>query len=560
MENNEKALVLGIDYGTDSCRAVLTDPADGRIVAQAVSAYSRWKAGLYCDPERSMFRQHPQDYIDSLVEAMTLVRTAAGDEALSRVAGIAIDTTGSTPCAVNAQGTPLSLTPEFAENPDAMFVLWKDHTATAEAARINSVARTWGGVDFTQYEGGVYSSEWFWAKVMHIVDSSPQVAAAAATYVEHCDWMPALLCGATAPGELKRSRCAMGHKAMWHAEFGGYPSKDFLALLDPRLPDIALTLGKETFTSDAVAGKLCGVWAEKLGLPALIPVAVGAYDAHMGALGGGVAPGVLVKVMGTSTCDMIVAPRPEGGERLVRGICGQVDGSIVPGMLGYEAGQSAFGDVYAWFRRLLSWAGETVLPAIPGLDPEQRALALQGISDGIMDALEKEATAISPEESSPVALDWLNGRRTPDADQTLKGAITGLTLGTSAPAIYRALVEATAFGTRAIVERFRAEGVSIERIVGIGGVAKKSRLATQVVADVLGMPLDIVAGDQSVALGAAMFASVVAGIHKNLEAARAAMLQKIERTVEPDPARHAIYDRLYGRYVALGSFIEGEKA
>ncbi|PKL06784.1 MAG: ribulokinase [Spirochaetae bacterium HGW-Spirochaetae-9] len=540
-------LVLGIDYGTDSCRAVIIDTDDGNEIAEAVTRYPRWAEGKFCESGKNVFRQHPLDYVESLQAVMNGLRDKAGTETLSAIQGLSIDTTGSTPCAVDAAGTPLSLLPEFAQDPDAMFILWKDHSAIDEATAINRAAKSWGGEDFTKYEGGIYSSEWFWAKVMHVIKVNPGVAAAAHSFVEHCDWMPALLTGTHGLDAIKRSRCAMGHKAMWHAGFGGYPTDEFLNLLHPELSRIRATLGNETWTSDTTCGQLTEAWAEKLHLTSGIPVTVGAIDAHMGAVGGGVREGVLVKVMGTSTCDMIVGPRPGADEKLVGGICGQVDGSIIPSMLGYEAGQSAFGDVYAWFKKLLSWPIETLLPD-----------KAEEIGSRLMEALEKEAALIDAASSLPLALDWLNGRRTPDANQLLKGAITGLTLGTTAPMIYRALIEATAFGSRAIVERFRSEGVRIDRIVAIGGVAKKSPLVMQIVADVLGMPIDIVTGDQSVALGAAMFASVVAGIHPTIAEAQRRMLPPVERVIEPNKELAVLYDERYGKYVEFGRFIEGK--
>jgi len=553
--------VLGIDYGTDSCRGVIIDAAHGTEIGQAVAVYPRWSKGLYCDPLANRFRQHPLDYVESLEAVMASLLDSVGATALSAVRGIAVDTTGSTPCAVDASGVPLSLSREFSGDPDAMFVLWKDHTATAEAAKINELARGWGGVDYTRYEGGVYSSEWFWAKIMRIFRDNPRVERAAASFVEHCDWMPALLTGVRDVTAIRRSRCAMGHKAMWHADFGGYPPENFLALLHPSLSGIRQSLGKKTWTSDQSCGGLTAEWSERLHLPPGIPVAVGAYDAHMGAVGGGVGEGVLVKVMGTSTCDMTVAHKRPGTERLVGGICGQVDGSIIPSMLGYEAGQSAFGDVYAWFKRLLSWPLEAVLPGLESAeetdDSASRRLAA-ALDARLMSALEEEAARVDPESSTVLALDWLNGRRTPDADQRLTGGIVGLTLGTTAPMVYRALLEATAYGTRAIVERFRREGVEIRKVVGIGGVARKSRLGMQIVADVLDMPMDIVASDQSVALGAAMFASVAASISSSVPEAQEKMVPPIERTIRPDPIRARLYDGLYARYLRLGAFVEKE--
>ena len=552
MINTQKQYVIGIDYGTDSCRAVVTDTRNGQEIASAVARYPRWAEGLYCDAPNNQFRQHPQDYIDSLLAVMNELSAKTGDSVLPSVRGIAIDTTGSTPCLVTDHIVPLALLPQFADNPNAMFVLWKDHTATDEAIEINELAHR-SKIDFTMYEGGIYSSEWLWAKLLHIAKTAPEVMAAGVSVLEHCDWMPALLTGARSLDEIKRSRCAMGHKAMWHKSFGGYPSDDFLGKLHPELVRIKKTLGTATWTSDTTFGTLTAEWADRLHLSPGLPVAVGAYDAHMGAVGGGVEPGVFIKVMGTSTCDMIVGPPAAGKEHLVKGICGQVDGSIIPGMLGYEAGQSAFGDVYAWFKNLLMWPLEHVV--------SKNALAtgtLEEAERALMPALEKAASAIEPKASGLLALDWLNGRRTPDANQKLKGAIIGLTLGTTAPMIYRALIEATAFGARAIVERFVEENIAIQKIRAIGGVARKSPLVMQIVADVLGKPIEIAASDQSVALGAAMFAAVVAGVYTSIPEAQAAMRPAIEAVILPNPEHAKVYDQLYKNYQKLGVFIEKE--
>lgn len=566
------SLVVGLDFGTDSCRAVLVDaspvrqetPETGpdrfrsRELFSAVAAYPRWKRGEFCEPAASRYRQHPLDYLASMREVFNLLYSECGPDGMASVRGIAIDTTASTPCAVDASGVPLSMHDDFASDPDAMFILWKDHTATEEARLITDTARTWGGEDFTRYEGGVYSAEWFWAKALHILRTNRHVASRAASFVEHADWMSALLTGVTSIRDIRRSRCAMGHKALWHGSFGGYPSEEFMRLLHPDLPGIAASLGSSTFTSDTVAGYLTGEWAAALHLPPGIPVMAGSVDAHVGAVGGGVADGVLVKVMGTSTCDMIVAPRTEGDERIVQGICGQVDGSIVPGWTGYEAGQSAFGDVYAWLRDLLLWPIDHCQGVRDGMDDRAWSLVRQTVESNLIDVLSGEAQAIDPLKSGIVALDWLNGRRTPDADQGLKAAITGLTLATTPPMLFRALVEATAYGSRAIVERFAEEGLQIRRIVAVGGVARRSPFVVQTVADVLGMPVDVLASEQTVALGAAMMAAVGAGIYSSVQAAQSAMQPPVERTFTPDLGRTSVYNDLYRSYRRLGAFVEGE--
>jgi L-ribulokinase len=552
------ACVVGIDFGTDSVRSIVADATTGSVLGTSVKYYPRWAKGLYCDPVENRFRQHPLDYLESMESSVLDALRQAGSTVPARVRGIAVDTTGSTPVLADRSGKPLALSAPFAENPNAMFVLWKDHTAVTEAERLNHLARTWGGVDYTKYVGGIYSSEWFWAKVTHILETDSVVAQAAVTIVEHCDWIPAVLTGASDLAQLKRSRCAAGHKALWHAEFGGYPSDAFLAKLNPGLPALKQTLGTETFTSDTPFGTLSAEWAAKLGLPRETVVAVGAFDAHMGAVGGGIGKNRLLKVMGTSTCDMVVAAPENQPERLVSGICGQVDGSVIPGMIGYEAGQSAFGDVYAWFKAILSWPLETILPTLPGISDGVKRDVAERIAEKIIPALEQGAAALNIEETVPVALDWMNGRRTPDANQRLTGAIAGIRLGTDAPRIYRSLVEATAFGSRAIVERFRAQGTRIDGAIAIGGVAKKSRFVMQTIADVMNMEVTVAAGDQTVALGAAMFAATAAGLYDKVEAAQQAMSSGTESVYRPDPDRAKRYDRLYRDYLALGAFVENE--
>jgi len=551
------SLVLGIDFGTDSVRTVVVRAADGAILGSGVKQYPRWQKGLFCDPLENRFRQHPLDYLETMEASAIEALGEAGRNAAARVRGIAVDTTGSTPVFADARGRPLSLRSGFEENPNAMFILWKDHTAVAEAEEINQLARSWGGPDFTRYVGGIYSSEWFWAKALHVLRLDPAVAEAAATILEHCDWMPAVLTGCEDLSAVRRSRCAAGHKAMWHASYGGYPADEFLARLHPRLPALKATLGRETFTADTPFGTLSPQWATRLGLPRDVVVAVGAFDAHIGAVGAGIRPNRMVKVMGTSTCDVLVVPKGKGPEKLVQGICGQVDGSVVPGAIGYEAGQSAFGDVYAWFKKLLSWPLEAVLPSLPG-DPAAKKALADGLLEQIIPSLEKAVRAIPPEESAVLALDWMNGRRTPDANQRLKGAIAGISLGTDAPRIYRALVEATAYGSRAIVERFRAEGIRIDGAIATASVARKSPFVMQTVANVMNMEIEVPAGDHSVALGAAMFAATAAGVHASVAEAQRAMSSVAEATYRPEPERAKRYDSLYADYLKFGEFVQRE--
>ena len=552
----EKAFVIGIDYGTDSVRSVIADAGDGRELASAVHYYTRWKEGKYCNPAENQFRQHPLDYIEGLEITVKEALAKTSKEVAINIRGISVDTTGSTPVAVDKSGTPLSLTEQFAENPNAMFVLWKDHTAVKEAEEINRLARSWGGVDYTRFEGGIYSSEWFWAKILHILRQDETVRNSAYSWLEHCDWIPALLTGNKDIHTVKRSRCAAGHKAMWHEAFGGLPSEEFLVQLDPKLKGLRDRLYRETETCDVAAGNLSDEWAKRLNLPETVTVGVGAFDAHLGAVGGEIKPYYLSKVMGTSTCDMLIAPVDEMEDTLVRGICGQVDGSIIPDMLGMEAGQSAFGDVYAWFKSVLMFPVNTILAKSQSLDASTREKVVREIEDNLIPALTEAAENVSIDESGIIALDWMNGRRTPDANQLLKGVIAGLNLGSDAPRIFRALVEATAFGAKKIVDRFLAEGVPIKGVIALGGVPKKSPFVMQVMADVLNMEILVAHSEQACELGSAMAAATVSGIYSSLEEAQKAMGGGFEKTYKPNEKNVQKYQTLYNRYSKLGELIE----
>lgn len=553
-----KKYVIGIDYGTDSVRSVVVDTENGEIAGTSVYEYPGWKKGLYCDLSINQFRQHPSDYIEGLEQSVKGSLKGLSREIIDNITGISADTTGSTPVAVDREGVPLSLKSGFENDPDAMFVLWKDHTAVREAEEINDLSRSWGGKDFTKYEGGIYSSEWFWAKILHVMRNNENVRKNAFSWVEHCDWIPALLCGNTDPLKIKRSRCAAGHKAMWHLDFNGLPDEEFLVKLDPLLAGLRARLYSETFTCDVPAGNISPEWASRLGLPENVKVGAGAFDAHLGAVGGGIKPYQLIKVMGTSTCDMLVSSMKEVGNKLVAGICGQVDGSIIPGMMGLEAGQSAFGDVYAWFGKLLLWPVHEIISGTEWTVQKSKEKIFDITADKVIDELSKQAEKISDEETTLIALDWLNGRRTPDANQALKGAVTGLSLGSDAPRIFKALVEATAFGSKLINERFISEGIRIDGVIATGGVAKKNPYVMQIVADVLNIPIRVASSDQTCALGSAMAASVVAGVHKDIPAAQKAMSTGFEKEYKPNPGRAEKYEKLFLKYKKLGSFIEAQ--
>jgi L-ribulokinase len=539
--------VIGADFGTDSVRTVVFNAKNGDELGSHVSYYPRWSKGMFCDPARNRFRQHPLDYIEGFEISVKKALERLDEEVRRNIVGIGVDTTGSTPAPVDKDGTVLALKDEFMENPNAMFILWKDHTAVEEAERINSVSKSWGGEDFTKYEGGVYSSEWFWSKILHVLRSDREVRAEAFSWIEHADWIPALLTGNLDPLALKRSRCAAGHKAMWHEEWKGLPPGEFLEAVDPVLKGLRDRFYTETYTSDSRAGGLTDEWAKRLGLQEGIAVTVGSFDAHMGAVGTEIDEKTFAMILGTSACDMAVSPPEVLGKKLVDGICGQVDGSIIPGMIGLEAGQSSFGDVYAWFRDILLWPFERL--------PSTRKKELPDI---IMAMLSEDAERIEEDETFPIAMDWLNGRRTPYADQKLKGALIGLTLGTTAPKLFKALVESTAYGAKAILERFKEEGLVFENVAASGGIPKKAPYVMQVLSNVLGMPVKVANSDQAGALGAAMFAACTAGIYDSVQKAQQRMGAGFKRTYFPQKERETRYTELYERYKHIGGLLEEE--
>lgn len=543
---------IGIDYGTDSVRCIIADTSNGEELASSQFYYPRWKAGLYCDPSNNQFRQHPLDFIEGLEAVIKDSVSEAGETVRANIRAISIDTTGSTPVAVDESGTPLALLPAFAEDPDAMFVLWKDHSSMNEMNEINAHAKLFD-TDYLKYVGGIYSSEWFWSKLLHILRTSEVVRNACYSWVEHADWMPFLLTGGKHVSEMKRNVCTAGHKGLWSAEWKGLPPDDFFTSLDPLLSGFTSRLYEETYTADQPAGKLSREWAEKLGLSEEVIIGIGALDAHMGAVGGQIEPYHLSKVMGTSTCDMLVAPVDEVKGKFVPGICGLVNGSVIPGMIGMEAGQSAFGDVYAWFKDILAWPLKNIL--------KDAALSNESLIDDainkIIPELTSQASQLELKADNELSIDWFNGRRTPDANAFVKGSITGLDLGSDAPKIFYSLAEATCFGSRAIVERFAEQGVPVKGLIGIGGVARKSPFIMQMMADVVNMPIRINRSEQTCALGAAMFAATAAGIFENVEDAMSTMGQGFDIEYQPNAEKVPVYEQRYQKYKEMGAFMEG---
>lgn len=530
-----KRYALGLDYGTNSCRSLLVDLDDGAELGSAVFSYPSGSAGILTDlSDPNVARQRPQDYLEGL-EAAT--RGALAEAAERRagfdpgeVVGIGIDTTGSTPLPVDREGVPLAMRPEFAERLDAMVWLWKDHTAHEEARLITEAARRLRP-RYLERCGGAYSSEWFWSKIWHCLRVAPDVFEAAHSWVEHCDWLPAVLSGSPAPATLKRSVCAAGHKAMFCAEWGGLPDAEFLSALDPALAGLRDRLYQEAWPSDEPAGALCAEWADRLGLREGTAVAVGAFDAHMGAVGAGVRPGVLVKILGTSTCDITVLPESAGVPE-VPGVCGIVEGSVLPGAYGVEAGQSAVGDLFLWL--------------VNHLVPESYG----GSADEKFAEMERRVAGTEPGESGLLALDWNNGNRTVLVDPRLSGLLLGQTLHTEAHEIYRALIEATAFGALAIVRRLEEHGVAVEEVVATGGLAVKNAALMQIYADILGRPLKVAASEQTCALGAALFGAVAAGA-ADLADLQAKCCGTRPQEYAPIAENAAVYRELYDLYRTL---------
>jgi L-ribulokinase len=531
--------VIGLDFGTNSCRSLIVDVANGRELASHVFPYPSGKDGVVVDSaEPNLARQNPADYLAgieiTIKKALGKAKSARSKFSPQDVIGIGVDTTGSSPMPVDAQGRPLCFSKRFKKNPAAMVWLWKDHTSYAEAAQITDTAATMRP-QYLAKIGGVYSSEWWWSKILHCKNSAPEVFQAAHSWVEICDWIPAVLTGELAPGTMKRSVCAAGHKAMFSKNWDGLPDTEFLESLSPGLGALRGRLYDDACTAEEPAGHLSTEWATKLGLSTRAVVAVGAFDAHMGAVGAGISTGTIVKILGTSTCDVMIWPhdRPLND---IPGVCGIVDGSVMKGYYGIEAGQSAVGDIFAWF--------------VDNLVPEQ-----YGESQEVkFKNLETAAKKLKPGESGVLALDWNNGNRTILVDARLSGLLIGQTLYTQPHEIYRALIEATAFGALTIIDRIEEYGVAITDVVNCGGLAAKSPLLMQVYADVTGRPMKISRSDQTPALGAAMFSAVAAGKgsggYDSMEEAQKAMTGT-GRVYSPIAANHSVYKRLYALYRQL---------
>lgn len=554
--------VIGADFGSDSVRAVIVRASDGATVGESVCAYPRWKAGKYQHAERAIFRQHPEDYIESFTDCVRGALDQVPDEVRKNVVGIGVDTTGSTPAPVDAEGRLLALTPAYEEDENAMFWLWKDHSAAREAEEINQAFGQGAGgrINYLKYQGR-YSAEWFWAKILCAVRRQPSLRRDAYAWVEHCDVMVALLTGQQAPDTLYHSACAAGHKAYWHSAWSGLPDMETLEKIDSYLRTVAEHYGRSPQPADVCAGTITREWAQRLGLPETVKVSGSQFDAHSGAVGAGIRKKTLICTIGTSAVDMVVA-RPEdlAGKDISR-FGGQAEESILPGYVGIETGQAAFGDIFAWFKRLILWPLEDAA-ADPGdgrQSPENLAKAEQiweagklrdWIGDRILRRLQEEAEKL-PMEPWPVSLDWMNGRRYPDTDDAQRGVVTGLSLGTTAPAFYRSLVFAAVCGLNRICQGYLAAGIRIDHVRAVGGISKKSPYVMQMMADVLGKEITILDSDQTCALGAAINAAVASGCYDSIDQASARMAAREIRTFVPNPELAEFYGKKYQEYLNL---------
>lgn len=529
-----RQFAIGVDYGTNSVRALVVDVADGAEIATSVVNYPSGEQGILLSPkDPNLARQNPADYIDGFYRSVRGALKAAKKERGFRpeaVVGIGVDTTGSTPMPVDAHGMPLAMRAKFKKNLAAHAWLWKDHTSHAEAAEITQKAQE-SGAPYLSKCGGTYSSEWYWSKILHCKRTSPEVFAAAQAWVELADFVPGFLTGRLEPHSMARGVCAAGHKAMYNDRWGGLPSAEFLASIDPDLVTVRERYAPRAVPSDQRAGELTAEVAAKVGLRPGVPVAVGAFDAHMGAVGAGIQPGTLVKIIGTSTCDMMVVPMSEPLPD-IPGLCGIVPGSIIPGMYGLEAGQSAVGDIFNWFAGHLTPAKYTA-------------------KGDVHANLTREAQSLRPGESGLLALDWNNGNRTILVDPLLTGLLVGQTLHTSAPEVYRTLIEATAFGALTIIQRLEEYGVTVNEVVNCGGIAEKNPFAMQIYADVCNRPMKISRSAQTCALGAAIFGAVAGGAYKSTEQAQRRMTGVKPTVYRPNKTAVPVYAELYGLYRLL---------
>lgn len=549
-----KQYVIGLDFGSDSVRALLADVFSGEEIAHEVCFYPRWQKMLYSNPTEQKFRHHPLDYLETMTECISKLTNKYKDFA-PKVVALSMDTTASTPVFIDEHLTPLSLTEKYKEDPDAMFILWKDHTAWKESNEINEALKK-SQVNYAREMGNYYTPEGYWAKVLHILRTNEKIRKDAYSCIELCDYLPALLTGCTSMKDIKCGHCIAGVKMMYSVDWNGFPPEKFFHDIDPLLIPILRSLPQKNYTCDNAAGKLTKEWAQKLGLNEGILIGVGNVDSHSGGVGGGVCYGTLVMSFGTSAGYMTVMPKKEMEGVTIDGVYGQVDSSILPGMIGYESGLSAMGDCYAWFKKLLMWNIKSVVGNLNFLSQDIKDKIIQESENLVLSKLTEELEKLKIDEKFPIASDWFNGRRSPKTNNALKATITNLNLSTSAPEVFYSLIEATCFATKTIIDHFVNNGVLVKNIIAIGGVAANSPYVMQLMSDTIGMEINVSDCKQAGALGAVIHAATIAKVYPTVEAAQMSMCKKIVRVYKPRKEMKEFLMKRYQMYKEIETFSE----
>jgi L-ribulokinase len=520
---NDTPLVLGVDFGTEGVRVVAVNALDSAVIATGSAQFPNWNAGRYCDPYRDMFRQHPQDLLDGFLEAVSQALSVLSEHDRSQIIGLTIDTTGSSPTAIGKDGRPLALSKDFYDDPASMVILWKDHSAVEEAEHLTSVLH---------HE---YPSEWFWSKVLRASRENKAVRENTITWAEHADWFPAILCAKSEPKTWRRCRSGASHKALWNP-FSGYPSHQVLSQVDPYLGAVHRSLGDQAWSPNQPFGVLSTDYANNLGLPNGIPVGVGLFDAHSAALAGGVSPGTLVKVIGTSSSEIAVTDMTKNSK--FPGVEGIGVGSIFPELVTIESGQAAYGDLAEWLYRLVSFRSNVTLDS----------------RDDLFRLLEQEARKLHIEDL-PLAVDWFNGRRAPFSDLKVSGAFSGLSLGTGPAHLYASLMESAAFATRVDLNHLESIGIQVDSIHVLGGVPDRSQYVVSVLSDVLNREISVRESDSASSRGAAICAAVISGVYPDLLTAQKRLQLAERKHVRPNAKNALLRDRRFHNYINLGKAI-----
>lgn len=550
-----KKYTIGIDFGSDSVRAIVADVNNGEIRSCGVEYYPRWRAGLYQHPGQEIYRQHPLDYLESMeVCVKKALEELDADEKLG-IVGIGIDTTGSTLAPVNEEGTPLALLPEFADCEDAMFFLWKDHSAASEAEELNELFQNGSAIDYTKYQGA-YSAEWFWAKILYAVRRNKAVYRNASTWVEHSDWIVGVLNGNTNPDTIYHNACAAGHKALYHSAWNGLPDGKLLSRADPYLTKVCKYYQREPLSAVVKTGTLTKEWAEKWGIGETVAVAGSSFDAHAGAVGAGICENVMVSILGTSAVDLMVGNAEDMKGKDIHAYGGQAENSILPGFVGIESGQAAFGDILAGFKRILMWPISKCMPYLK--NKEEVEMLQKEMSEKMLSLLEQDAYG-QEGKPMPIILDWFNGRRYPDTDDAQNSAATGMYLGMDAVTLYRALVFGAVAGLRRICDGFVSAGLKIDRLIAVGGISNKSRYVMQTMANVLEREILAADSEQVCALGAAIYGAVAAGCYDSMDRAIGHMASKTSTIYRPKENVLNFYRKKYQEYLRLAEMMEQEK-